>query len=138
MAKILWLRRVTYATVSSPSDVTILLSSVTIAICFLESSWKYPFQKYCLLFTSLHRAPFAATLWRQTIKWWLYKVVTAFVQWNLGETFLYHLYLQNASSENIWSLCHVISTPFLTLNKWMIIITVILSVIIECTSVPGW
>ena len=40
MAKILEPRRLTYATISSPSVVTTLLSSVTIATGFLESSWK--------------------------------------------------------------------------------------------------
>ena len=85
MVKILQPRRVIYEAVSSPSVVTTLLFSATIATYFLESSWKYkPIQrqyidlvvsiiiyKYWLVafYLLLHiELPFAPTLWRQRLK----------------------------------------------------------------------
>ena len=147
MVRILQPLRVTYATVSLPSVLTTLLSSVSIATYFLESSFKQPFQrkyidlavsiviyKYWLFvyYKLLHmELPFSPTLWRlkQQLQGGYVVCVISF-----RGTLLYHLLLQIVSNENLQSLCHVIFTSLPTLNKCAIITTVILSVIIEYRS----
>ena len=144
MVKILQPRRVTYATVFMPSVVTMLLSSVTNATCFLEPSWKQPAQRqYIDLVVSIviYFFTWSSHLfllcggrgYSDEFTKWLQRLRHKTLE---GRCFITCFY-KTFGNENIQSLCQAILTSLPTLNKCVIIATVILSVIIEYRSVPG-
>ena len=119
MVKILQPHRVTYATVSSPSVVTTLLSSVNIATCCLESFWKiacpetlhrsgyFDSHTYIIylvgsvLLTPSHRAPIRSYFVEAEDKVTTFQSGYSVCAVNFRETLLYHLFPQNVGNGNM-------------------------------------
>ena len=92
----------------------------------------------CVSFTFLHKVPIGSYFVEAEDKVTALQGGYGVCRVKLWGTLLYHLILQNVGNENIQSLCPIIPTSLLPLNKCVIITTVILSQIIAYRSVLGW